>query len=160
MRSFQTGGTTSNVDPLAGALTGRESSLSSWAGPYVTEMLGQGQALANMPYQGYTGPLTAGESGLQTKSFEGLGGLNVPTDTMGGFAPTSFTGMGYTMPDAAGLAAGANLPPGAPANVVQQYMNPYLQNALQPQIAEARRQHEIDRVAQAGRLGQAGAYCV
>ena len=144
-------------DP-AGQIASQESSLSPWAAPYVTDMLGKGQALANMDYQGYTGPLTAGESGLQTAAYEGLGGLNVPTDTMGGFAPTSFTGMGYTMPDAAALAGGTNLPPGAPTNVVQQYMNPYLQNALQPQIADARRQHEIDRVAQAGRLGQAGAY--
>ena len=144
-------------DP-AGQIASQESSLSAWAAPYVTDMLGKGQALANMDYQGYTGPLTAGTSGLQATAYEGLGGLSVPTDTMGGFTPTSFTGMGYTMPDAAGLAGGANLPPGAPTNVVQQYMNPYLQNALQPQIAEARRQHEIDRVAQAGRLGQAGAY--
>ena len=144
-------------DP-AGQIASQESSLSAWAAPYVTDMLGKGQALANMDYQGYTGPLTAGTSGLQATAYEGLGGLSVPTDTMGGFTPTSFTGMGYTMPDEAGLAGGANLPPGAPTNVVQQYMNPYLQNALQPQIAEARRQHEIDRVAQAGRLGQAGAY--
>jgi hypothetical protein len=40
--------------------TAEESSLSSWAGPYVTEMLGRGQALAGMPYQAYMGPLTAG----------------------------------------------------------------------------------------------------
>ena len=153
MKSFQTGG-----DP-AGQVASQESSLASWAAPYVTDMLGKGQALANMDYQGYTGPLTAGESGLQTTAYEGLGGLNVPTDTMGGFAPTSFTGMGYTMPDAGQLAAGdTTVAAGVPANVVQQYMNPYLQNALQPQIAEARRQHDIDRVAQAGRLGQAGAY--
>jgi hypothetical protein len=33
-----------------------ESSLSSWAGPYVTEMLGRGQAAAAMPYQAYQGP--------------------------------------------------------------------------------------------------------
>jgi hypothetical protein len=45
--------------------TAEESSLSSWAGPYVTEMLGRGQALAGMPYQAYMGPLTAGESGFQ-----------------------------------------------------------------------------------------------
>jgi len=144
-------------DP-AGQIASQESSLSAWAAPYVTDMLGKGQALANMDYQGYTGPLTAGTSGLQSQAYAGLAGLNVPADTMGGFAPTSFTGMGYTMPDAAGLATGANIPAGAPTNVVQQYMNPYLQNALQPQIEAARREHEIDRVAQAGRLGQAGAY--
>jgi hypothetical protein len=44
---------------------GKESSLSNWAGPYVTDMLGQGQALADMPYEAYEGPLTAGASDLQ-----------------------------------------------------------------------------------------------
>ena len=56
-------------DPLAGQRTGVESSLSNWAGPYVTEMLGRGQALASMPYQGYTGPLTAGPSSIQQQAF-------------------------------------------------------------------------------------------
>jgi len=56
-----------------------ESSLSSWAGPYVTEMLGRGQALAGLPYQAYMGPLTAGPSELQTQAFQGLGALNIPT---------------------------------------------------------------------------------
>mgnify|MGYP003651814412 CR=1 FL=1 len=56
-----------------------ESSLSSWAGPYVTEMLGRGQALAGLPYQGFMGPLTAGESALQTQAFQGLAGLQTPT---------------------------------------------------------------------------------
>ena len=37
-------------------------------------------------------------------------------------------------------------------------MNPFLQQALDPQIAEARRQAEIQRVANAGRLTQAGAF--
>ena len=41
---------------------GFESSLSSWAGPYVTDMLGRGRAVASQPYQSYSGPLTAGGS--------------------------------------------------------------------------------------------------
>jgi hypothetical protein len=40
----------------------------------------------------------------------------------------------------------------------QQYMNPYLQASLDPQIAEAQRQAEINRVANASRLTKAGAY--
>jgi hypothetical protein len=52
-----------------------ESSLSSWAGPYVTEMLGRGQALAGMPYQPFMGPLTAGASPLQQQAFQGLASL-------------------------------------------------------------------------------------
>ena len=51
-----TGGTTGNI---TGTVAGTESSLSNWAGPYVTEMLGRGQAIASNPYKAYTGPLTA-----------------------------------------------------------------------------------------------------
>ena len=38
-------GTSGNV----GAIAGVESSLSPYAGPYVTEMLGKGEALSDMP---------------------------------------------------------------------------------------------------------------
>ena len=44
----------------AGTVTGGESSLSTYAGDYVTDMLGRGQALGSQDYQAYTGPLTAG----------------------------------------------------------------------------------------------------
>mgnify|MGYP003141031958 FL=1 len=53
------------TNSVTGSHTGTESSLSSWAGPYVTEMLGRGKAIASQPYQAYTGPLTAGASNLQ-----------------------------------------------------------------------------------------------
>ena len=53
VRKFQTGGAT---DPTVGNPTGTESSLSSWAGDYVTGMLGKGQALANQDYQARRGP--------------------------------------------------------------------------------------------------------
>lgn len=122
-------------DPVAGQQTGTESSLSNWAGDYVTNMLGKGQALSETPYQAYTGPLTAGASGLQQQAFQGVAGLALPQN-MGGFTPQSFTAQG----------------------TAQQYMNPYLQSALDPQLAEARRQAEISRVADAGRLTKAGAY--
>jgi hypothetical protein len=131
----QTADVTQPTDPLAGAETGRESSLSTWAGPYVTDMLGRGQALADQPYQAYMGPLTAGQSELQTQAFQGLAGLAIPTDQMGAFVPQQFT-----------------------AQSAQQLMNPYLQAALDPQIAEARRQAEIQRVQDAGRLTRAGAF--
>ena len=123
-------------DPLLRKNLGNESALTRYAGPYVTEMLGRGQALAGMGYQGYGGPLTAGESAAQTAAFQGIAGLNVPTTQMGAFTPTSFTDAG----------------------VAGQFMNPYLQQALQPQIDEARRQSDIERVRAAGRLTQAGAF--
>jgi hypothetical protein len=120
-----------------GSQTGSSESLANWAGPYVTNMLGQGQALANAPYQAYMGPLTAGPSALQESAFstaQGLGSQFQPG--MGTFTPTSFTAEG----------------------TAQQYMNPYIQAALQPQLDELRRQTEISRADQAGKLARAGAY--
>ena len=124
-------------DPIVGKQTGSESSLSNWAGDYVTDMLGKGQALANQPYQAYTDPLSAGQSTAQQAAFQGIGNLSVPTGQMGaaGFQPQKFT-----------------------AQAAQDYMNPYLQAALDPQIEEARRQAQITRLGDANRLTQAGAY--
>ena len=115
--------------------TGTSGSLSPWAAPYVTGMLGKGQALANQDYQSYTGPLTSGPSNAQQAAFQGVANLAVPTAQMGAYQPQQFS-----------------------AEAAADYMNPYLQAALNPQIEEARRQSEIQRVADAGRLTQAGAY--
>jgi len=52
--------------------------LADWAAPYITNYLGKAQALSESPYQAYQGPLTAGESKLQTDAFTGLGSLTVP----------------------------------------------------------------------------------
>ena len=111
---------------------GQSSSLSPWAGPYVTEMLGRGAALADMGYTPYQGPLTAGASNLQQQAFQGLAGLAVPTATTTG----SFTAPG----------------------MAQQYMNPYMDMALQPQMEEARRQKQIEQQNLQGRYARAGAY--
>jgi hypothetical protein len=71
-------------DPV-GQVASETESLSSWAAPYVTDMLGKGQALSNMPFTAYSGPLTAGQSGLQTQAFQGLANLTVPTSNMGAY---------------------------------------------------------------------------
>jgi len=115
--------------------TGGESSLSNWAGTYVTDMLGKGQALANEGYNAYMGPLTAGASELQDAAFQGIGNLSLPTDQMGvgGYEQQQFTG-----------------------DVAQQYMNPYLQASLNPQLEEARRQAGITAAQNANKF--AGAY--
>ena len=132
---------TTTVDPTkvtpesgVGQTTGKESSLSSWAGPYVTDMLGKGQALSNTGYEAYGGPLTAGTNALQDQAFTGIGGLSAP-ENMGAYTPQSFTAEDAT--------AG---------------MNPYLMASLNPQLDEARRQSEIDRVANAGRMTKAGSF--
>lgn len=132
--------------------TAEESSLSSYAGPYVTQMLGRGAAVADMPYTAYGGPLTAGPSALQTQAYQGLGALQTPTGTT--YNPMSFTGAAYAPPTAG--QPGAYTP--ASNNVVQQYMTPYLQSVLDPQYAAARRQSEIQQQQLQSQYGRAGAY--
>jgi len=129
------------VDSTTGANTGdaigKESSLSNWAGDYVTDMLGKGQALGNEGYNAYMGPLTAGASDLENQAFEGIGGLASAFDPsgmgVGGYEQQQFTG-----------------------DVAQQYMNPYLQASLTPQLEEARRQAGITAAQNANKF--AGAY--
>lgn len=150
----------SGLDLPIGTPTGTTEQLSSWAAPYVTNMLGKGQALSNMPYTAYMGPLTAGQSALQTQAFQGLANLTVPTSNMGAIgAGGSFTGAGYAAPTAAQAAAGetGTYTP-ASGNVLQQYMTPYLQGALQPQYDAARRQAEIAAQNLQSQYGKAGAY--
>ena len=125
-------------DPLAGKQTGVESSLSSYAGPYVADMLGTGQALADMPYEPYEGPLTAGASDLQKDAFAGIAGLTVPTDEqMGVYTPMSVTDEGFDLTG---------------------YMNPYFKNVVQDQIDDLKRQANVRRVENAARMTAAGSY--
>jgi hypothetical protein len=109
--------------------------LADWAAPYITNYLGQAQALGNAPYQTYQGPLTAGESGLQTQAFQGIGGLTVPNQ--GQYNPVGST---------------------FDSTQAQAYMNPYLQQALDPQMKELQRQSDIARLDDASRLTKAGAF--
>jgi len=121
-----------------GKQTGIESSLSTYAGPYVTEMLGKGQALADLPYEPYEGPLTAGESDLQTDAFTGIAGLTVPTDEqMGVYTPMSITDEGFDLTG---------------------YMNPFLTNVVDDQIAELKLEADKRKLANAARMTAAGSY--
>ncbi len=145
-------------DPI-GQVASETESLAPWAAPYVTDMLGKGQALSNMPFTAYSGPLTAGQSPLQTQAFQGLANLAVPTTAQTTYDPMSFTGAGYAAPTAAQAAAGetgAYTP--ASGDVMQQYMTPYLQGALQPQYDAANRQAQIAAQNLQSQYGKAGAY--
>ena len=140
------------------ATTGLESSLSPWAGPYVTDILGKGEALASTPYTAFGGPLTAGPSSLQNQAFQGIGALGIPQATNVG----SFTGSEYVPPTAADALTGATAAEGyfgpASGNVVQNYMNPYLEAALQPQYAQAAEDYGIAQRDLQSRYANAGAY--
>jgi hypothetical protein len=165
-------GTAANAfsSPTVGKLAGQEQTLASWAAPYITDMLGKTQALASTPYQTYQGPLTAGTSPLQQQAFQGVGslapsqGLGTAQGIAGGVA-TAAGGLGYgpsqfqnQFATPGGYEAGKFEGGIFGTQQAQQYMNPYLQQALNPALDEARRQAEMSRVQQAGRLTKAGAF--
>lgn len=125
-----------NVTPTAPNTT-QESNLATWAGPYVTNMLSQTQALANSPYEAYKGPLTAGPSPLQQDAFSMYDTWKAPTGT---YKPTTFqTGLGDV-------------------GSVESYMNPYTQNVTDILAREQRRQSDIGRMNDNAKLAQAGGY--
>lgn len=149
---------------------GTESTLSDWAGDYVTSMLGQAEALgppvydaagnlvSGRPYQEYGADqakyygdiaknFVAGPSQTQTDLFAGIGALTAPAtySTPGATMVDPYTEETYT-PTTFNL---ANL---------QQYMNPYLQAVLDPQIRDAQRNAEIARNKMQSRMAKAGAY--
>ena len=131
--------TPTDIDPS-------QSTLSPNFAPYVYGMLGKGWEAANMPFIPYTGqrfafgemdPTTgqygAGYSPLESQAFAGLGAL-------GQYNPTQFnTGLG-------------------PVGSVQDYMSPYISGVMDIEAREARREADIGRQAEQGRLARAGAY--
>jgi hypothetical protein len=77
---FQTGGSSSlsglspsGSNPFGSTAT---TTLAPYVGDYATGMLGRAQALAQSPYEAYTGPLTAGTSPLQQQAFTAAGELD------------------------------------------------------------------------------------
>jgi hypothetical protein len=132
---YEVGGTVGGVSTAAPLGQSAASSLSPWAAPYVTSMLGKTEAVANQPYQAYTGPLTAGPSNLQQQQFAGLSGL-----TAAGYTPTnaSFAGLG---------AAGQ-----------QSYMNPYQQGVTNIEKREAQQVADVATAQRGAKAAQQGAF--
>lgn len=148
--AFEEGGVAPPPKAPLGSST--ESNISSWAGPYVGDMLSKTAALTNTPYQAYQGPLVAGTAPLQQKVFSGLEGLNFPSQL-----GQSFTAQGaYQLPSM--TPGGVTGQQTGPTGIAAQYMNPYLSAVLTPQLEELRRQSQITQMGTAGKLAQAGAF--
>jgi hypothetical protein len=142
----------SSFTPTSGAITGKSETLSEWAGPYVTDLLGKVKAMSAEPYQVYGGPLTAGASELQQKYFQGLGQMGFPSQLGKTFSAEGAP----TLPTmtATGMTGGATQPTG----IAAQYMNPYLSAVLSPQLSELQRQAQIAQMNTGSKLTQAGAF--
>ena len=162
-----------------------EANVAGYAQPYVSDLLSSTQAYVDAGVPAYTGQLTAGYSPLQEQAWQGLSSLTLPSgmdqaqqnlqNIQGdiqnlSYTPTTFTDA-YKAPTAYTpttftnqFTAPTSYTPTTVtsgtfgAQEAQQYMNPYIQASLNPQLAEARRQAEIERQADQARLTQAGAF--
>ena len=128
--------------------------LPDWAKGYAKDTLAKGAALTDVnqnPYQTYSGARIAGFSPMQQQAFQGAQDMTV--------APQVGTGTGLSV--GAGL-GGLNVANNANAQGFQQnvggYMNPYMQQVLNPQLDELRRQYGISGTQQAAQATQAGAF--
>jgi hypothetical protein len=170
VKKFNTGGASGVGSAAAAGVTGQEQAPATWAGEYITDMMGKGRALSEAPYQQYGGPLTAGASGLQQQAFQAAGNLSVPssvgqaTQTAGDIAakaqgisydPTKFENQ-FKAPDKYQNTSFTSGTFGQ--DQAQQYMNPYLQSSLNPQLEEARRQSNISEQANKAAMTKAGAF--
>jgi len=158
------------------ALDPSQSTLSPNFSSYVYDMLGKGQGLANLPFQEYTGQRFAGPSELQSRAFQGIGGLGTPSQfgTASQFATQAGQtagGMGYTPsggPSVGQVTSGYQAPSAYQAGTfntglgqvgsVQDYMSPYMTGVTDIAGREARRQADITGAAQQAKMAQAGAF--
>ena len=181
--------------------TSNQQTISTYAQPYVSDLLGKTQALTDNANTSYTGQLTAGPSNIQNYAWQGLANLTLPEGLTGAganlndisqqaqnlsFTPQTFTDT-YTAPtpyqgttavnqyNPTGAYTGANIQNQYtaaasgfnPINVTtgqfdqaaaQQYMNPYIQQSLNPQLEALQRQSAINSQGDMAKLAKAGAF--
>jgi len=158
VQRFDAGGT---VNPVATGVT--ERTVSDWAAPVVGGIVNAAVDVAANPYQVYGGNLVAGASDLQNKAFTGIQNLTSPN--------TAQTNAGTNMQDVYRSAATQPAYTGTTftsnttginnqfdQNALNSYMNPYLSTILNPQLAEAQRNANIQQMKNNAQLIKSGAF--
>ena len=155
---FDGGGTVAPV-----ATSASETTVSNWAAPVVGGIVNAAVDVAANPYQVYGGKLVAGASDLQNKAFTGIQNLTSPNTAqtnagtnMQDVYKSAATKPAYTGTTFTSNTTGINNQFGS--DNLQQYMNPYLQNILNPQLEEAKRQSQIMQLQNDANMTKAGAY--
>ena len=132
--------------------------LPDWAKPYAKTALSQGAALTNIdtnPYQTYGGDRIAGFQPMQQQSFQSAENMK-PAEQIGaatGLASVAGLG-GLDANYRTGRFSGGQFG----SDQAQQYMSPYIEQAMQPQLREAQRASDIAGTQQNAQAVQAGAF--
>jgi len=132
--------------------------LPEWARGYAKDTLAKGAALTDInqnPYKQYGGERIAGFQPMQQQAFESAATMR----------PSEQLGLGTGLAGAAGLGAlgtnyqGRNFQGGQFGNrQAAQYMSPFIEQAMQPQLREAERASQIQGTQQQAQAVQAGAF--
>lgn len=132
-------------------------------GPMYADLLSKINAWSSSPYEAYGGDRTAGANAYQTGAAEAIKNTNLPPEVQQ--ALTALLQQGAMAPqDNYDPMTFSSRLPGTSAEdpyavgSIQDYMNPYVQQALDPQLRELQRQSEMQRLADQVRLSKAGAY--
>jgi hypothetical protein len=160
------------------ASTTTSSGTAPWAQPYISSFLERGAALADRPYASYDQPRIAGFSPLQLQAQQAAAGMQTSPQTqlassfaeqlaqrgtgLGGtysplYAPTMFTQAPRLQQYQMGPAQQVGTQDYTGQNV-SQYMSPYMQNVVDVQQQEAKRQSDILGAQQAGQAVRQGAF--
>lgn len=127
--------------------------LPEWAKPYAQETLEKTKALTSTPYQAYGQPRIAGFSPLQEQAQQAAAGMK----------PSELGQFGGQVAGAAALGAlGTSYDPYQTgqftSGAAAQYMNPYIEQAMAPQLREAQRASEIQGQVDQAQAVRAGAF--
>jgi hypothetical protein len=129
------------------------SDLPEWAKPYAKETLGKAQALTQTPYQTYSSERIAGFDPMQQQSFQGAAqmqpsALGAQAGQLAGAATMGALGTNYNPYEMGGFTS----------QTAGQYMNPYLEQAMEPQLREAQRASQMQGVVDQGQAVRSGAF--
>ena len=130
------------------------SELPEWARGYAKDTLAKGAALTDVnqnPYQTYSGERIAGFSPMQQQAMQNAQGMSVAPQIGQATAASTMAGLG-------GLGVAGQANPYGFQNQVGGYMNPYMNQILAPQLAEANRNYDIGATKQQSAATQAGAF--
>lgn len=133
--------------------------ISAYAQPYVNNLLGQAQALTSNPQMPlYQGQRTADFTGLQNQAFNSANNLQTPGGYQQGSNLNQAAGIGALSLGNQAVNLGMSATPQDFQQQVGGYMNPYVQNSLNPQLQLLGQQTGINSAAQQAAATSAGAF--
>jgi len=148
--------------PAPSSQTVTNTSIPEYARPYVERMLGQTEALTDInqnPYQAYGGERIAGFNPAQQQAFQNVQNMQTAPQIGQATGLAGASGLGSIGTAGQMGQVGRQYANQATNPYAQQaYMSPYIQNALQPQLAEMQRQYDITGQQEKGRAVGQGAF--